>query len=118
MTVSVSDLKSEVKHDEKRETSIHKRKMLRFRGVNRFASLHESKIALTKRIVHPYNCRWQRGLDSASATIYSFKPSPSAGRRCDVISIKSRRKMAEDRSRKRQSNKARKEEGLEKRPFR
>ena len=63
MTVSASDLKSKVKRDEKRETSIHKRKMLRFTGVNRLASFHESKIALTKRVVHPYNCRWQRGLD-------------------------------------------------------
>ena len=62
MTVSASDLKSEVKLDEKRETSIHKRKMLRFRSVNRFAPFHESKILLTKRIFRSYNCRWQRAL--------------------------------------------------------
>ena len=117
MTVSASDLKSKAKCDEKRKTSVHKRKMLRFKGFNTLRPFHKSKIALKKRIACRCNCGWQRGLDSASARIYSFKLSPSAGRRCDVISIKSRSKMAGNRSRKRQSSNTRKEEGPEKRPF-
>ena len=36
MTVSASDSKSEVKLDEKRQKSVHKRKMLWFGGVNSF----------------------------------------------------------------------------------
>ena len=55
MRVSASDLKSEVKRDEKRETLVHKRKMLGLEVVNTFGHLHSSKITVKKRIVCLYN---------------------------------------------------------------
>ena len=55
MRVSASDLKSEVKLDEKRETLVHKRKMLGLELVNMLGRLHSSKITVKKRIVCCYN---------------------------------------------------------------
>ena len=63
MSCSASDLKSEEKLDEKRDTLIHKRKMLGLEVVNKLGHLKLSKITMKKRIVSPCNQRWQSGLN-------------------------------------------------------
>ena len=83
-----------------------------------FDPCSKTKIVLKKRIARPSDDRCQRGaliellLENAPLNCH-----PSAGRRHDVISIKSQKKTVGNRLRKRQSNYGRKEEGREKRPF-